>query len=249
MRLHRYDVCDSTNERAFAAIADGTARHGDAHVASSQTAGRGRRGRAWFSPLGTGLYASVVWSPRGPSASPEPAALTMAGGLAVLDAARALGIEGAWLKWPNDLIVGDAKLAGVLVEARGLDPARPTYVVGVGLNVRQTEFPAELLAERPVTSLALLGIDTTIDAASEHLLGALADRLPTTSTDPTGLARDFLDATGLAGASVVVDGPDGEVTGTVRGLTIETGLRLDTDVGPTDVPLALVRSVRRATVA
>ena len=98
-RLHRHGAVDSTNERAFAAIQSGSALHGDVHVASGQTLGRGRLGRTWVSPEREGLYLSVILLPGPPPI--EPAALTMASGLAVLDAVRALGLLGARLDWPN----------------------------------------------------------------------------------------------------------------------------------------------------
>jgi len=174
-RRIEHDVVDSTNERAFAALADGSALHGDAHCARQQLVGRGRRGARWASERDVGVYVSVVLTPSAPL---HPAALTMAGGLAVFDLARELGVAGARLKWPNDLVVDGegldaelgAKLAGVLVETRGLDPERPHYVLGVGVNVRQREFAPELVAERAVTSLLLCGVDVEVLDARERLL-------------------------------------------------------------------------------
>jgi len=248
MRAFRHGTCDSTNERAFAALASGAAQHGDVHLATAQTSGRGRRGNAWFSPPGEGLYASLIWSPQVDAnhPPPEPASLTMAGGLAAMDTARSFGLSDVWLKWPNDLLVGDRKLAGILVEARGLDPARPTYVVGVGLNVRQSSFPSELQAERPVTSLLLEGQDVPLEDVTSRLVEALPTRLATTQSDPTALARAFVTATGLVGKQVMVDGPDGEVAGTFRDLDLESGVVLDTSAGPQAIALAHVRALRRA---
>src|SRR5688572_13455030 len=178
LRLVRHALVDSTNERALAAIADGTARHGDVHMAEGQSAGRGRLGRGWASASGEGLYLSVVLLP---SAPVVPTALTMGAGLAVLEAARALGARRARLKWPNDVLVEGAKLAGILVEARGTAPPHGTApshaVVGIGLNVRQRAFPPELEAERPVTSLARLGFAHDLDEAAAALLARLAPRL------------------------------------------------------------------------
>ncbi|NOT31225.1 MAG: biotin--[acetyl-CoA-carboxylase] ligase, partial [Planctomycetes bacterium] len=185
-RLFQHGIVDSTNERALAAIASGEARDGDVHVAEGQSAGRGRLGRSWSSPAGEGLYLSLLLLPR---AAPNPAALTMAAGLGVLEGVRALGAEAARLKWPNDVLASDergtdAKLAGILVETRGLDPLRPHAVVGVGLNVLQRAFPAELVRERAVTSLALLGLAVTRAAALEGLLAARWPRLAQASAAP-----------------------------------------------------------------
>jgi BirA family transcriptional regulator, biotin operon repressor / biotin---[acetyl-CoA-carboxylase] ligase len=248
MRVFRHGTCDSTNERAFHAIAVGAALHGDVHLATAQTNGRGRRGSTWWSPQGEGLYASLVISPPVDAThpAPEPASLTMAGGLAALDVAKKSGVKDAWLKWPNDLMVGDRKLAGVLVEARGLDPAKPTYVVGVGLNVRQVSFPDELKSERPVTSLLLEGHDVPLETAILSLLDALPTRLATTQSDPATLTRAFVAATGLVGIPVIARGPDGVVEGTFRDLDLGSGVHIHTATGPTVIALAHVRSLQRA---
>ncbi|HVS19810.1 MAG TPA: biotin--[acetyl-CoA-carboxylase] ligase, partial [Planctomycetota bacterium] len=119
-RVLHHEIVDSTNERAFAALAAGTALHGDVHVARGQTAGRGRRGARWVSSAGEGLFASLVLLPA-PPAPPAPA-ITMFAGLALLDALHELGLVRARLKWPNDVVVGDAKLGGCLVESRGFQP-------------------------------------------------------------------------------------------------------------------------------
>lgn len=230
MELHRirHEVVDSTNECALAAVAAGTARHGDVHVAEGQTAGRGRRGHAWASARGEGLYLSLVLLPAAP---PRPTALTMAAGLAVLATVQALGARTARLKWPNDVLARDAqgraaKLAGILVEARGFDPARPHAVVGVGLNVLQRAFPPALAAERAVTSLVLLGCEVTLEAALDELVARLAHELERACAAPAEVARAYADALGLVGCSVRVRLAHEEPEGVLRALTLE-GLELD----------------------
>jgi BirA family biotin operon repressor/biotin-[acetyl-CoA-carboxylase] ligase len=224
----RHGTIDSTSERAFAALAAGTARHGDVHLARAQSAGRGRFGRRWESAAGEGLYASVVLAPRG---APPPPALTIAGGLAVLDCVRALGLAGARLVWPNDVVVDGAKLAGVLVETRGLDPAAPHYVLGIGLNVAQRCFPPALLRERPVTSLALEGSTATVAQAERALLAALGPRVDAVDHDWDALARDFLAATGLAGRAVRVETGAESREGVVAALDLARGIAVERDAG------------------
>jgi BirA family biotin operon repressor/biotin-[acetyl-CoA-carboxylase] ligase len=230
LRIERHDLVDSTSERAFDAIASGTARHGDVHVAREQRAGRGRRGARWHSPAGEGLYLSAVLLPRGApmanGADFRPEATSMAGVLAVREALFALGLAGVELKWPNDLLVAGAKLSGVLVESRGLDPAHPHAVLGIGINVAQRSFHPELLAERPVTSLALLGIAATPDAVLERLLAPLAARLELCERDPERLAAEYLATCSLQGAEVVARAADGERRGRLVGLTLARGLAL-----------------------
>jgi BirA family biotin operon repressor/biotin-[acetyl-CoA-carboxylase] ligase len=241
LRLIPHGLVDSTSERAFAAIASGEARHGDVHVASEQTAGRGRMGRSWSSPAGEGLYLSLVLLP--PPPAWNPSALTMAAGLAAFDAAEALGVRGARLKWPNDLVVGDAKLAGVLVETRGFDAERPHYVVGLGLNVRQRSFPAELLGERRVASLALLGLDVAVEDARRAVIDALARRVDRVPLAHAELAADFLRATRLAGAAVRVQVGEVEHRGRLESVSVADGVRVRGEAGVRQFPLEIVRAL------
>lgn len=244
LRVHRHDLVDSTNERAFAALANGTAGHGDVHVARAQSAGRGRLGRAWESAPGEGLYLSLVLRPGPPALS--AVALTMAAGLGVLEAARSLGLTGARLDWPNDVVVGGRKLAGILVESRGVTPEDPTYVVGVGLNVAQERFSAGLTAERAVTSLALEGVEVSLDAAEERVLLTLAERLDGLDRATDELAERYLDETGLRRARVRVTVGDDRHEGTLVRLDLARGLALDVDGSdPRWWPLEHVRALER----
>ena len=222
LRLLRHCRVDSTNERALTAIAEDTACHGDVHFAEEQSAGRGRLGRGWVSAPGEGLYLSLVLLPE---AAPHPAALTMGAGLAVLESVHALGEPRARLKWPNDVLVAGAKLAGILVEARGHAPLHA--VVGIGLNVRQREFPRELEAERAVTSLARLGVERTLDEAAHALLTRLAPRLEQACTRPQETARDYAGMLDLVGSEVRVVLGRAERRGRLEALTLE-GLVLAT---------------------
>ena len=113
---------DSTN-RLAADLARAGAADGLVIGADHQTAGRGRRGRAWESPAGSGLLVSVVLRP-------VPPLVTLAAGLAAAEACEALAGVATSLKWPNDVLVGDRKLGGILSELVG-DAA----VVGLGLNL------------------------------------------------------------------------------------------------------------------
>lgn len=219
----RHGTVDSTSERAFAELAAGRARHMDVHVANEQTSGRGRHGRAWRSPPNAGLYASFVLLPERPW---NGAALTIALGLACLDAVRRFGLARARLKWPNDVVVDGAKLAGVLAETRDLDPRRPAYVAGIGINVATLDFPAELVAERPVTSLALCGITCEIDALLEALVRAVEQRTGAIDHDVARLEHDFVEAANLASRRVRAELAGGSVVGTLVALSIVDGLRI-----------------------
>ncbi|MEO0651945.1 MAG: hypothetical protein AAFZ65_14815, partial [Planctomycetota bacterium] len=155
-------------------------------------------------------------------------------------------LERARLDWPNDLMAGDAKLAGVLVESRGFDAARPHYVVGVGWNVGQRYFPAELLDEREVTSLALEGVHVSIQTAERALAESLGSQLDHALLAPDEVAEDFGLATGLIGREVEVDTASQELIGTLTSLDLERGIGLQTPDGERWLALAHVLAVRES---
>jgi BirA family transcriptional regulator, biotin operon repressor / biotin---[acetyl-CoA-carboxylase] ligase len=142
-----FSTIGSTNDVATA-LANNGDHEGAVVIAEAQTAGRGRRGRVWFSPPGAGLYVSVLLVPaRSVRPDRATALLTLAAGVALAEAVeRATGLSPA-IKWPNDLLVGKRKLAGILAEGV---PSRPpvsdlqSVVLGYGLNVSPAAYPADL---------------------------------------------------------------------------------------------------------
>lgn len=123
---------DSTNAEALRAIERG-AMAPFAVMAERQTAGRGRRGRKWVSPFAENIYYSLVLRMDGGMRQLEGLSLVV--GLAVLNALKSVGVSEAGLKWPNDVLVGNKKIAGILLELVG-DPADVCHVVlGIGINV------------------------------------------------------------------------------------------------------------------
>ena len=127
------ESCASTNDEA-ARLARAGAGHGTIVIAHRQDAGRGREGRTWASPPG-GLYLSAVLRPSLPLALVPP--MTLAIGIGLCDAVRSCGAP-ATLKWPNDVLVGGKKLAGVLVEAQSRGGKLESVVVGIGVNLQAT---------------------------------------------------------------------------------------------------------------
>lgn len=139
-RAHEHhDVIGSTNDRAMQWAREG-APDGALVTAAAQTGGRGRHGRPWSSPAGGDIYASVVVRPADPPADLGALGLAVAVGLRE----GLPDVPGLALKWPNDVLVHGRKLAGILCETRWLG-RRPEIVVGFGINVSRTEFPAELV--------------------------------------------------------------------------------------------------------
>lgn len=127
-----FDSIDSTNAEALRAIDRGQAAP-FLVLAERQTAGRGRRGRKWVSPFAENLYYSLVLRIEGGMRQLEGLSLVV--GLAVMRTLREQGVVGVGLKWPNDLLVGQKKIAGILLELVG-DPADVCHVVlGIGINV------------------------------------------------------------------------------------------------------------------
>lgn len=244
LRAIQHADVDSTQARAFAAITDGTARDGDVHVASSQSAGLGRRGRSWFSPPTGGLYASVILLQDGPPSA--PGAWTAAGALALLDAVVPAGAAAVRLKWPNDLVTpGGAKLGGVLAEARSVN-GRHVMVLGMGLNVAGMRFPEELEQERPVVDLAGLGVATSPQELLGPLLVALAARLRQARNQAPSLSVDFAAALALGSNPLLIETPSGSHEGQIRGLDLAGELALEAADGSlVRVPVEHVSAIAR----
>lgn len=172
MRLVAHDVVDSTN-----AVALDLARAGERGVvwvtAERQTAGRGRRGRTWHSPPGN-LYASLLLSaPCSPERAPQ---LSFVASLALHDAVSARAPDAAArlrLKWPNDLLVDGAKLAGILVEGETLPDG--TFSVAVGIGVNCISHPSD--APYPAADLQQAGFPSDKAALLRELGAAMPRRL------------------------------------------------------------------------
>jgi BirA family biotin operon repressor/biotin-[acetyl-CoA-carboxylase] ligase len=132
----------------------GWAQNGAPHramvTAEWQSEGRGRRGRTWHAGLGSGLMFSFLWRSGRPAA--ELSGLSLAVGVALVKTLRAAGLAGAGVKWPNDILVDGAKLAGVLIELTGDMLGPSTAIVGVGVNVQGGEQLTGQVGQ-PVTDL------------------------------------------------------------------------------------------------
>lgn len=155
-RLVTLDTVDSTNDEAKRLAAAAVGTDGTVVWSLEQSAGRGRRGRHWASPRGN-LYCSLLLSPDVPMAA--TAQLGFVAALATADAVRAFAStmdHTVNTKWPNDVLLNGRKVAGILMETQGSDPARPDWaVIGIGLNVKERP----LGSEAPATSLRHEGID------------------------------------------------------------------------------------------
>jgi BirA family biotin operon repressor/biotin-[acetyl-CoA-carboxylase] ligase len=231
----RLDVVDSTNRWAADAAREG-APAGLVVVAEQQTAGRGRLGRGWVAPRGAALLCSIVLRPR--LAAGDLHLVSTAVALAAADAAEGASGASISLKWPNDLVVGDDKLGGVLAEvvagADGADPA--VLVVGVGLNLEALGVRA-LLATEPagggpaaVTGLAeIAGRAVARDEVLTALLGSLARRFGPDGTPGASTMDEYRGRCSTIGRRVRVDMARGSLTGSV--VAIDDAGRLVLEAG------------------
>lgn len=250
--LHVEAEASSTNDLAKRAARDG-APHGATWLAESQTAGRGRQGRAWTSPRGENLLFSVLLRPGQAMPLARLPELSLVVGLAVRDAAaKALGEAGGRLrvKWPNDVVAlpaGDPggpeaaprwrKLAGVLLESQiagsGARAKVEALIVGVGLNVHTRLFPGELAGT--ATSLALLGASAdrlSRAAVLVDVLEGLHRDLLFVAERGLGLVHARLAAAdALRGQRVEAEGPLGPLQGTCEGIDLEGKLLVRGDDG------------------
>ena len=235
-RLAGFDVfaeIDSTN--SYLMRAQGPAP-GQACVAvtDNQTHGRGRHGRTWLSPPGSGLCLSVAYSfARQPDNLP---AFTLAVGMGVIAVLEGLGVDGVQLKWPNDLIADDAKLGGILTETQSQADGAIKVVTGLGLNIdlaEEVNVGGDSDAALGVVDLSRI---TEHLPSSDRLVGGLIDGLSTTfinyeSTGFDGLVDKWSERDWLFGRAVTVDLPAQQVTGVGAGIAADGALLLDTGAG------------------
>lgn len=208
----------SSTNADLAVVAGQGAPEGTVHVTDHQTAGRGRLDRSWEAPAGSGLAVSVLLRP-----TRVPAArwvwLPLLVGLAVDATVNGFDVE-AGLKWPNDVLVGDRKLAGILLE-RVDTPSGPAAVVGVGINVSMR---ADELPVGTATSLAIEGAsetDRTIVLRSflRNLESLYSSWLGSDGDPAAGIRDSYVRRCTTIGRQVRVSMPDGgSIEGEASGL-------------------------------
>jgi len=143
-QLHHFPTIDSTNTYALGQARNGAA-HGSYYVADEQTAGRGRSDHTWHSNAGQGLYLSILLRPN--LATADLVWLPLIAGLAAHRAIQETTALTVDLRWPNDLLIGNRKVGGILVEAQAEAGRASAAVIGIGINLHQLRFPAGLATE------------------------------------------------------------------------------------------------------
>lgn len=238
--LHHFYKIGSTNTAAMAAAAEG-APEGSVFLAEEQTAGRGRGANSWQSPRSTGIYCSVVLRPELPPS--DVLTLSLASGLAVQAAIQQVDSRvKADLKWPNDVLIDDNKVCGILTEMNS-EATRVRYiVVGIGINVNQTSFPKDL----PATSLRL---ETGSEWSRVELVGALLKSLDSeyrqlledADARESILRRFAENSSWVLGKKVRIDENGSSFEGTTEGLDSRGFLRVQTSHGTQTVLSGTVR--------
>jgi BirA family transcriptional regulator, biotin operon repressor / biotin---[acetyl-CoA-carboxylase] ligase len=258
-RIHCWSTVASTNDVAARLAREG-APEGTVVVARGQTAGRGRRGRAWFSPYGAGLYVSAVfrpatWSVPGRAGRSPDSLLTLAAGVALAEAIRSATAVPVQIKWPNDIVIGmppgapasgdehvGRKVAGILAEATSTGAAVEHVILGFGINVAMRTFPPDI-ASRATSLEAVSGRPIEQTALLIEVLASLAGcygHLARGTTAPI-LERWSALAPTASGTLVEWDVLGGVRSGWTAGLDSDGALLVETASGVERVVAGTVR--------
>lgn len=218
---------DSTNNRALDAMRSGVAR--GLFAAEYQHAGRGRRGRQWISPLASSLCFSLAWRFNSGAAALE--GLSLAVGLALQQALVQMGLPDIGLKWPNDLLVNDAKLGGILIELSGDAAGECQVAIGIGLNVRLPDEMEERL-DQSCTDLARLGYTGSRTELLAVVVSELIEMLEQFEASGFAPLRSaWEEANAFRGREIVLSTGPRKYEGVCLGVTDQGGLRLQTASG------------------
>jgi BirA family biotin operon repressor/biotin-[acetyl-CoA-carboxylase] ligase len=237
--LHHFPTIDSTNTYALEQARKG-APHGGCFVADEQTAGRGRSDHSWESRAGEGLYLSVLLRPG--IATADLVWLPLLAGLAAHRAIHEVTALDVDLRWPNDLLIGNRKTGGILVEAQTEADRATAAVIGIGINLHQRRFPSGLS-----TDPTSLDLETGRVCSRQELLIALLQALHqemASLSSPAALAevpsRIAAISTWVQGRRVDVHGPQ-PCTGITGGLDARGFLRVRTASGLVTVTTGGIR--------
>lgn len=167
-RVTVLSVIDSTNQYLLDRLNE--LQSGDACVAEYQQAGRGRRGRKWFSPFGANLYLSIYWRlEQGPAAA---VGLSLVIGIVIAEVLQSLGADKVRVKWPNDLYLQDRKLSGILVELTGKTGDAAQIVSGAGINLAMRRVESDVVNQGWI-SLQEAGVSIDRNALAARLIKEL----------------------------------------------------------------------------
>lgn len=218
-------VIDSTNQYLLERM--DALPSGAVCVAEYQQAGRGRRGRHWFSPFGANLYMSMYWRlEQGPAAA---MGLSLVIGIVMAETLQALGAENVRVKWPNDIYLNDRKLAGILVELTGKTGDAAQIVMGAGINLAMRNADAAQINQGWI-NLQEAGVNLNRNALAATLINRLRDALPVFEQEGlTPFVARWADLDNFINRPVKLLIGEREVHGIARGIDNQGGLRLEQD--------------------
>jgi BirA family transcriptional regulator, biotin operon repressor / biotin---[acetyl-CoA-carboxylase] ligase len=232
--IHHFASLGSTNDRLkeMAAAPEFTCV-----VADEQTAGRGRRERAWYSAPGDGLYLSILFLPRSDSSSRLPL-VGLLGAVAIAETLIERGVTGVDIKWPNDVLVNERKISGVLAEALSAGSESLRLVLGVGVNLNHPSFPAEL--SETATSFAIeTGERIAVEEFRDRLLEKIWHWYEIWRKEPASIVDRWSRLSTYArGQRIAVTVEDEKLIGVTDGLTETGALRLVVEGGAVRTILA-----------
>ncbi|HKP11448.1 MAG TPA: biotin--[acetyl-CoA-carboxylase] ligase, partial [Blastocatellia bacterium] len=224
----RFNSLPSTNDLARELAGQG-ALEGVAVLAREQTRGRGRQGRAWASPMGEGLYLSVILRP--PVEPARATILTLAAAIAVAETLSFDYVVTSDIKWPNDVHARGRKICGILIESAIERNKLSHAVLGVGVNLGQREFPSEL-REAATSVLIESGRRVTPDEFAAPLLARLEVWYRTALRQPATIIAQWQALSSYAeGCAVRVTEGGGAIEGITRGLAPSGALVVETPDG------------------
>ena len=225
--VYYFDETDSTNNDVRRLMSQG-APHGTLAIADKQTAGKGRRGRTWISPAGTNIFMSLGLRPEIP---PDKASmLTLVMALAVCDAIRETTGSDAKIKWPNDIVINGKKVCGMLTELEAELDCIHSVVVGIGINVNQTQFDPEIA--QTATSLFMESGRKVIRALLVERVMHYFEKYYAVfmeKGDLSGLKEAYDERLVNLNTGVRVLDPKGEYDGTARGIDEKGQLLVERD--------------------
>jgi len=225
---------DSTNTVLLRQLREGIVGHGAVLLAEQQTQGRGRRGRSWISPFAKNIYCSFVWCFDTGISGLDGLSLVI--GIAVIRALNAVGVNGLSLKWPNDVLAGEGKLAGILIEVDG-DMEGPTFaVIGIGVNIAMPTASGAAI-DQPWTDVqAISQAGVGRNQISAYLLDACFDSLKKFCAHGFAtFSSDWNELDALRGEHVQLTlGPGRSVEGRAMGVDASGALLIQTENGLVD---------------
>ena len=218
-------VIDSTNQYLLERMHD--MQSGAACIAEYQQAGRGRRGRQWFSPFGANLYMSMYWRlEQGPAAA---MGLSLVIGIIMAETLRSLGADDVRVKWPNDIYLNDRKLAGILVELTGKTGDAAQIVIGAGINLAMRAADASQINQGWI-NLQEAGVTVNRNELAAHLINSLREALPLFEQEGlTPFIARWAALDNFINRPVKLLIGEREVHGIARGVDSQGGLLLEQD--------------------